>query len=98
MQSNRVVVFYLLKLAGIEESGHVEWSCQKGFVNGVLVIMSKFHSSCWEAAVYEFKIEAFIDFGKVVNDVKVVIPDYDVKCCGIPFVFGNNRFPCDLFI
>ena len=61
------------------------------------VVMSKFHSSCWETMVYKSKSEVFIDSREVVNGVKV-IPGYVVTSCGMSFVFRNETFPCNFFI
>lgn len=62
------------------------------------VIMIKLHPSYWETVVYETEIEAFIGFGKAVNDVRVVIPGYTAKSCGVPYVFGNKTFLCNFLM
>ena len=48
--------------------------------------------------MYECEIKAFIDSRDVVNDLRVVTPVYIVKSCGVPFVFRNEKFPCDFFM
>ena len=48
--------------------------------------------------VYEAKSESFINFGEVVNDMRVVILGYVVKSCDVSFVFRNEKFPCDFFM
>ena len=62
------------------------------------VIMVNLYSSCCESVVCKSEIEAFIDFWEFVNNMRVVIQDYVVKCCGVPFIFRNDKFPCNTFM
>ena len=61
------------------------------------MVMSKLHSSCWKAVVYESKSEAFSDFRDLVNGMRVINLCYIIKTCGVLFVFRQKN-SCDCFM
>ena len=64
----------------------------------VSVVMGKLHISCREAVVNESEIETFIGFRDIIYNVRVLIPGYVVKSCGVPFIFINEEFPNFFFM
>ena len=63
VRSNRVVVFTCRSLRALKNVIMCSGEMKRKLVMGILVIMIKLHSFCWEAVVYESKREVFINFG-----------------------------------
>ena len=45
----------------------------------------------------EYEIQTFIYFRAIIHNVRVIVPCYVVKSCGVPFIFMNEEFPSFLF-